>query len=132
MRIGIDIDEVLLDRSNNVINDSKKEFRIMRKWAGPAQHKGRHQLICITARPLQLIISGIEALTKARIIFDEYHFLAGRHKYVVKFDYLIDNSIMVRENLEAHGKGHKFIQFWTETTGEGIKKLSEALDVIEG
>ena len=59
--------------------------------------------------------------------------MAGRHKYVVYVDYLVDNSLVVKENWLNAGKSSKsFIQFWTEETGEGIKRLSEAIDVIEG
>ncbi len=121
-----------MSRDNQIINDSKKEFRKLRKWAGPGPHHGRHQLICITARPVQYLIAAVEVLIKNRIMFDEYHFLGGRHKYVVAFDYIIDNSLTVKENLEEQGQEEKFIQFWTEETGEGIKKLSEAIDVIKG
>jgi uncharacterized HAD superfamily protein len=131
MRIGIDLDDVILDRSDNIINDSKKEFRKLRKWAGPAQHYGKHQLICVTARGLQYMQGAIDILTKNRIIFDEYHFLGGRHKQVVPCDYLIDNSLTVKENwLGADKSEESFIQFWTEETGQGIKRLSEAIEII--
>ena len=135
MRVGIDLDDVILSKSvpSTVINDSVKEFKILREWAGEPDHQGRHQLICITARPLQYLIDAIETLTKNSIIFDEYHFLGGKHKYVVHVDYLVDNSLIVKENWLNAGKSSKnFIQFWTAETGEGIKKLSEALNVIEG
>jgi len=135
MRIGIDLDDVILSRSvpSLIINDSIKEFKILREWAGESDHHGRHQLICITARPLKYLVHSVEVLTENSIIFDEYHFLGGRHKYVVYCNYLIDNSLVVKENWLNHGKSSKsFIQFWTKETGEGIKRLSEAIDVIEG
>ena len=135
MRIGIDLDDVILSRSvpSLIINDSIKEFKILREWAGGPDHHGRHQLICITARSLKYLVHSVEVLTENSIIFDEYHFLGGRHKYVVNCNYLIDNSLVVKENWLNHGKSSKsFIQFWTKETGEGIKRLSEAIDVIEG
>ena len=133
MRIGIDLDDVILSRDNKLINDAEKEFGLLRSWAGPSDHKGAHQLVCITSRPEKYLITAMEALMAGNIEFDEYHFLGGRHKYVVHVDYLVDNSLVVKENWLNHGKSSKsFIQFWTKETGEGIKRLSEAIDVIEG
>tara|TARA_B100002019_G_scaffold290961_1_gene309871 strand:- start:565 stop:963 length:399 start_codon:yes stop_codon:yes gene_type:complete len=132
MRIAIDLDEVIMSRSNELINDSKNEFDILRKWAGTPQHQGKHQLICLTARGRMFLKSAFEVLEENKMYFDEYHFLGGRHKYVVQFDYLIDNSLVVYENLKEQGQGDKFIQFWTPLTDKGIKRLSEALDVING
>ena len=135
MRIGIDLGDVILSRSvpSLIINDSIKEFKILREWAGGPDHHGRHQLICITARSLKYLVHSVEVLTENSIIFDEYHFLGGRHKYVVNCNYLIDNSLVVKENWLNHGRPlENFIQFWTKETGEGIKRLSEAIDVIEG
>ena len=132
MRIAIDLDEVIMSRQNELINDSKNEFDILRKWAGLPQHQGKHQLICLTARGRLFIKSAFEILEENKMYFDEYHFLGGRHKYVVSFDYLIDNSLVVYENLKEQGQANRFIQFWTPETGKGIRKLSEAIDVIEG
>ena len=132
MRIAIDLDNVIMNHHSQLINDSKNEFDILRKWAGTPQHQGKHQLICLTARGRLYLKAAFETLEENEMYFDEYHFLGGRHKYVVNFNYLIDNSLVVYRNLKEQGQADRFIQFWTPETGEGIKKLSEALDVIEG
>ena len=83
MRIGIDLDDVILSRSipSTIINNSIKEFKILRGWAGKPDHQGRHQLICITARPLKYLIHSVEILTENSIIFDEYHFSRRQNRF---------------------------------------------------
>ncbi len=133
MRIGIDLDEVIMSRQDELIHDAKKEFAILRKWAGPPAHQGEHQLICVTARSRLYLSRAFKVLEENKMYFDEYHFLGGRHKYVVYLDYMIDNNPKVKSTMVEHGfPEDRFIQFWTPETGEGIKKLSEALDVIKG
>lgn len=130
MRIGIDLDDVILSRDNKLINDAEKEFGLLRSWAGPSDHKGAHQLVCITSRPEKYLITAMEALMAGNIEFDEYHFLGGRHKYVVHVDYLVDNSLVVKENWLKHNPAESFILFWTPETNEGIKKLSDVIPII--
>jgi len=133
MRIGIDLDDVILEkRTNRIINGAQEDFRILRAWAGSmAVHEGKHQLICITARPFQYMMEALSALYKARIIFDEYHFIGGRHKQVVHVDYLIDNSLVVKKQWTKFNDPKKFILFWSKETGTGVKTLLEAIDEIQ-
>tara|TARA_Y100000592_G_C5444772_1_gene305408 strand:+ start:455 stop:850 length:396 start_codon:yes stop_codon:yes gene_type:complete len=131
MRIAVDLDDVIMSKHNELIHNAKEEFSILRKWAGVPQ-TGKHQLICVTGRGRLELRRAFELLEENKMYFDEYHFLGGSHKYVVVFDYIIDDSLVVYENLEKTDQPHKFIQFWTPETGKGIRKLSEAIDVIEG
>ena len=86
MRIAIDLDNVIMNHHSQLINDSKNEFDILRKWAGTPQHQGKHQLICLTARGRLYLKAAFETLEENEMYFDEYHFLGGRHKYVVNFN----------------------------------------------
>ena len=72
----------------------------------------------------------MEALAAGNIEFDEYHFLGGRHKHVVHVDYLVDNSLKVKENWLKHNSAESFILFWTPETNEGIKKLSDVISIV--
>ena len=131
MRIALDIHEVILSRSNELLYDAAKEFEILRAWAGPGDHKGPHQLICITSRPLQAIVPTLEGLKKGNIVFDEYHFLGGKHKYVVNADYLVDNSLKVAERWLKYNPPESFILFWSPETDGGLTKLSDVIRVVE-
>jgi hypothetical protein len=146
IRVGIDLDSVIMNWSYEIINNSEEEFKILREWAGPPPHKGKRDLICVTARNakknLPVGYSGMEdaisTLNENNILFDEYYFIGGSHKFMTAYhiDYLVDNGPMIYERWVRHRDESKIIVFDAPENRHincthRVKRLSEIIEIIE-